>query len=614
MHAPLALRLWLGVLLLLCCHRQSRSSEPESTAAPLPPAEVGRGTGGAVASTLRVAVTGSRLRILREEHTGEVTLGTLTLPAPAHDAPLLIGRAAYLTLEGQGVAVIDIGVPEDPYIVWYLAQERIITTLSLSQDQLRLEALQQSLLYDVSEPLRPRGREISRGAARRCYAEAPAGYDADGLSRLAASAPTGRRLRLRSGEILQGRLQRQGDGRLWLCPGSAGESAVVGTGATAEPATIAAPCQGRSILASDIARLDAVYLDEPIPQDVAPPPRPHPGLTSALLRLSEGVQPDDSRLWSALVDGSVGPLLYRVRGTRFEVLRQAGSDWVLLGSTTLPRAGRSSALLIGSAAYVLLEQGVAVIDTALARYPYVAWVLEPTIEVERMQLQAGTLILQKPHWVSRYNLALPLLPSGPSRQAVDFRRFTDQSVTAADASWVERTGVTGPAARRLFLRGAAAQLVWDFRCSTDAARCSFRQAGQASSAAIAEIEHVEAVYAAPSAASTAVGESAAFDSGTAAPARYSWTHLTGPPGTRRVRSPARIAGIILASVGGGVALYGAGSLLVLYMPIGTVGSIGDDKSRTGAGVTALIGLSVGVLGGAIAIVAGDSVEPASANK
>ena len=58
------------------------------------------------------------MRILRSDLAGEVPLASLPLPAPARDVPLLIGRAAYVTVGGEGVLVVDIGVPTDPYIVY----------------------------------------------------------------------------------------------------------------------------------------------------------------------------------------------------------------------------------------------------------------------------------------------------------------------------------------------------------------------------------------------------------------------------------------------------------------------------------------------------------------
>ena len=112
-----------------------------------------------------------------------------------------------------------------------------------------------------------------------------------------------------------------------------------------------------------------------------------------------------------------------------------------------------------------------------------------------MQLQQGTLVLQSPGWVARYNVALPLLPSGSQRRAMNWRRYADGSVTAADASWVEHAESGVPAARRLFLRGLAPQLVWDFRYSADSGRCTFRHRRKDASASVADIEHVEAVHA-----------------------------------------------------------------------------------------------------------------------
>lgn len=609
MQARAVLGLWLGAL-LLCGVRTSLASEPEAVNPAAAHAESTRASPGITTSTLRVLADGNRLRILREEHTATVTLATLNLPAPARDGPLLLGRAAYLPLEGQGVVVVDIGVPEDPYIVWQLAKERIITSLSVVEDRLLLETLQQPLSYDVADPLRPRGREITKAAARRFYGPSPAGRDTDDLPRFAAEAPAGRRLRLKSGEILQGHLHSQGAGRLLLCPTDVREPARVDAAANAGAVASPQPCQGRTVSLPDILRVDAVYLDEAAPEDVAPPMRPQPGVTAAISRQQEGAQPTDVQVLSALLDGSTGPLLYRPRGSRFEVLRRTGRDEVLLGFVDLPQPARSSALIVGSAAYVLLQQGVAVVDIALARYPYVAWILEPTTEIQRMQIQHGTLIVQTASGPARYNLALPLLPNGPNRQAVHWRRHADSSATAADASWVERTEASAPAARRLFLRGGTAELVWDFRCSADSARCDFRRRGQADSAPTAEIEHVEAVHAVAGATSTAAVAPEPATPEPREPPPSQWTHLTGTSGLKVVPSPARVGGIAIAVVGGGVNLVSAVAFFVLnlsFPPIGGSPPLTDGSSKIPLAVSASVGLGVGIVGTVIAIAGGSQV-------
>ena len=241
MSARSALQRGIAVLMLLCSQRPSLASEPAAADAAALPSASAPDRQRAAASTLRVLVDGNRLRILREEHTGTATLATLNLPAPARDTPLLLGRAAYLALEGMGVVVVDIGVPEDPYIVWHLAKDRIITSLSASQDRLVLESLQQPLSYDVADPLRPRGREITQVAARRFYGASGPGRDAEGLPLFAAAAPSGRRLRLKSGEILQGPLHRQGAGRFLLCPTDANEAVRVDAAPSARAAASPQP-------------------------------------------------------------------------------------------------------------------------------------------------------------------------------------------------------------------------------------------------------------------------------------------------------------------------------------------------------------------------------------
>lgn len=105
MSAQSALQRGIAVLMLLCSQRPSLASEPAAADADALPSASAPDRQGAAARTLRVLVDGNRLRILREEHTGTATLATLNLPAPARDTPLLLGRAAYLPLEGMGVVV-----------------------------------------------------------------------------------------------------------------------------------------------------------------------------------------------------------------------------------------------------------------------------------------------------------------------------------------------------------------------------------------------------------------------------------------------------------------------------------------------------------------------------
>lgn len=583
MTARRILRLGIFLGALLGSQGTSAGDEPSAAAAPqTPPATAAPGEGGATTSTLRVEVRGLHLRILRSDLAGEVPLASLTLPAPSREVPLLLGQAAYVTVEGEGVLVVDIGVPTDPYIVWQLAKDRSVLSLSLWQDRLQLETLKGPLVYDLAQPLRPLGPERRRIAPRRFYPPVPPPLAAQGLPQFPTDAPSGRRIWLRSGEHRVGRLHRLPDGSLF--------------------------CDGRAVLIEDIQRIDAVYLDEPEHDLVAAPPPQQPGVTSPIHRQPEDAPLEEVWTLAAFVDGSADRLVYRTSGTRFEVLRKHGSDEKLLGLATLPAPARSPVLLRFPAAIVLLQHGVAVIDVTLARYPYVAWLLEPTVAVESMQLQQGILMLRRPDGLARYDMALPLLPGGTNRQAQGIRRQTDQSVTAADASWLDRPG---PASRvrRLFRRGMAPQLVWDLSCSAETARCRWLDDKAEDSAAIADIEHIESVQVPPRATST---------KDPPAPARavpqdrrpvYSWAHLAGPTGYRLTTNPLRIIGIVLG-VGGGTVAYALGaSALTLGIGLPYVGQLGLDDERKTLAIAAGVALVVGLVGGGVAIAAPDQQVP-----
>lgn len=577
--------LQLGIFLgaLLGSQGTSAGNEPSAAAASqTPPATREPGEGGATTSTLRVEVSGLHLRILRSDLAGAVPLASLMLPAPAREVPLLLGRAAYVTVEGEGVLVIDIGVPTDPYIVWQLARDRSVLSLSLWQDRLRLETPNGSLVYDLAQPLRPLGPELRRIAPRRFYPTAPPSLVAQGLPQFPADAPSGRRIWLRSGERRVGRLHRLPDGSLF--------------------------CDGRAVPIEDIQRIDAVYLDEPEHDLVAAPPPPQPGVTSPIRRQPEDTPLEEVWTLAAFVDGSADQLVYRTSGTRFEVLRKNGSDEKLLGVATLPEPARSPVLLRFPVAIVLLQHGAAVIDVTLARYPYVAWLLEPTVAVESMQLQQGILMLRRSDFHVRYDMALPLLPSGANRQAQSIRRQTDQSVTAADASWLERPG-PAKSVRRLYLRGMPPRLVWDLSCSTETARCRWLEDKAEDSATIADIEHIEAVQAPPRATSTKEPPARASASPPGRQAVYSWAHLAGPTGYRLTTNPLRIVGIVLG-VGGGTGAYALGmSALTLGIGLPYVGQLGRDEERKTLAIAAGVALVVGLVGGGVAIAAPDQQVP-----
>jgi len=455
-------------------------------------------------------------------------------------------------------------------------------SVSLWQDRLDLETPQEPISYDVSEPLRPQGKDITQVAPRRFYGVASPPLAAPLQTTFPPEAPTGRRLVLQSGERLICRLSSPQPGQL--------------------------DCDGRRLRSEEIQRIDAVYAGETAPKNVAPPAQSRPGLTSAIRRQEEGTPLADAWTLSALTDGSSDRLLYRARGTRLEILRRHGSDEILLGIAALPAPARSQVLQVGSAAVILLQQGAAVVDVTLTRFPYVAWILEPSIEIELMRILHGELVLMKRLWQARYNLALPLLPSGANRHPVEWCRATDPSATAADAAWVDRPDAAGQRARRLYLRGLPPQLVWDFRCSGETSRCRWRAGQTEASAAAGDIEHVEPVLAPPGATSVAaiVPNAAAPAPPPAGPPTYSWHQEAAPSGPRLVRHPARTAGIVLAIAGGGIAVIGGASALIYGMGFPYVGRIGSDELILGCGIVAGAGLVVGIIGGGVALAAPDT--------
>jgi hypothetical protein len=534
-------------------------------------------------STLRVLLEHDRLRILRQELAGEVELGCLLLPAPTRGAPLLLGRAAYVLLEGQGVVVVDIGVPEDPYIAWHLAKDQAIQSLLLRRDHLLLRVLSQEAVegpvYDVREPLRPRGPLMQKGAPRRYYPRNSASLKLNGLSGFGAGAPAGRRIHLRSGERLLGRLTAS------AAPQSLRLVLAEGGGV-------------REFPVDDVLRMEAVYLDEDTASDGPALLPDQAGIQVPLRRQSAGPAAE-TPLWSSLVDGSFGPLVCRVAGQRLEMLRLHGERETLLGTAALPQPARGAPLLLGPAAYVLLDKGVAVVDVGLARYPYVAWVLESGSEVQSIRLTAGRLELSFAGGTAVYDPVDPLSPSGPDRQRVSRIREYGQSATAADASWVDSPDRTRSGGRRVYLRDGQMFVIWGFSCRASESPCTFRAANPTPSFVLADLLHVEPVDA-PEPITT-VAPLPPSSSPPPAPPVYRWSQLVPASAARSSYSiTGQTAGAAIVAVGGAIALVGGLGALVSATPysLGPFGggTLGNSETTLGLGVAAGVGVAL-VLGG-----------------
>ena len=123
-----------------------------------------------------------------------------------------------MTVEGEGVLVVDIGVPTDPYIVWQLAKDRSVLSLSLWQDRLQLETLK-GRWFTTSRSRCAPGTGAPPHRTAPLLSPVPPPLAAQGLPQFPTDAPSGRRIWLRSGEHRVGRLHRLPDGSLF-CDGA----------------------------------------------------------------------------------------------------------------------------------------------------------------------------------------------------------------------------------------------------------------------------------------------------------------------------------------------------------------------------------------------------------
>lgn len=134
-------------------------------------------------------------------------LGTTRLPRPGREPPLILGKAAYVVLPGDGLAVVDIGLARFPYVVWRLSPDLAVRSINLDGNTLRVTTWRGTLQYDVSDPLQPRGPNTFVGEPRRYYApdQATGGtQDVQWEEQGPGWPQTGRRVYLRDGSVILG--------------------------------------------------------------------------------------------------------------------------------------------------------------------------------------------------------------------------------------------------------------------------------------------------------------------------------------------------------------------------------------------------------------------------
>jgi hypothetical protein len=73
-------------------------------------------------------------------------LGTTRLPRPGREPPLILGKAAYVVLPGDGLAVVDIGLARFPYVVWRLSPDLAVRSINLDGNTLRVTIPAKSVL------------------------------------------------------------------------------------------------------------------------------------------------------------------------------------------------------------------------------------------------------------------------------------------------------------------------------------------------------------------------------------------------------------------------------------------------------------------------------------
>lgn len=405
---------------LPACLAEQPSAAPAAEPEPRPP----------IRGSWRLRIVGSELRLVEPQPSGEVTLGAVFLPSGPRGKPLLLGRAAYVPL-AYGIAVVDIGEPSVPYVAWHLATQVRVRSLAVLGQYLRVETERDTQIYDLRDPLAPRGPSVVALALRRDYSQPALMPSPDAAASVIADLRDRRRLYLRDGRQLTGWLRVDAEGRVLLDTRS---------GAAPEP------IQPRAIV-----RIEAVHPDSPPLPAEPPSPVRLPGIDFAVERQAAPVAEADWPALAALLDGSPGPLIYRVERQQLRILRSDTQPPQLLGSAALPSEAYSPPVVWGDAAFVLLRQGVAVVDIALARFPYVAWILAPQVQVQSLWIRDPSLLIRSRDSEHAYSLVSTLHTRGAAFVAAERSRCDDGSVTAADATWPVRATSTEPVKHRVYL-------------------------------------------------------------------------------------------------------------------------------------------------------------------
>lgn len=134
-------------------------------------------------------------------------MGTTLLPWPGREPPLIRGKAAYVVLPGNGLAVIDVGLARFPYVVWRLSPDLAVRSIAIEDQTLRVTTWQGTVQYDIRDPLQPRGPDTFAADPRRYYdaSAAESGTADHTWEEQGAGWPQrGRRVYLRDGSTVLG--------------------------------------------------------------------------------------------------------------------------------------------------------------------------------------------------------------------------------------------------------------------------------------------------------------------------------------------------------------------------------------------------------------------------
>lgn len=102
----------------------------------------------------------------------------------------------YVLFAGEGIAVLDVRVPKDPYVAWTLEKDTSVLGMTHADDKLFVRTRDDLVAYDVTDPLRPQGPMVQAVAPLRTLA-APGGQ-------WSPMVQAWRQVFLRSGQVVVG--------------------------------------------------------------------------------------------------------------------------------------------------------------------------------------------------------------------------------------------------------------------------------------------------------------------------------------------------------------------------------------------------------------------------